>query len=170
MQFNVSTLLKEPTGATRQYDIDDDLKVDGERQRLTGHVRFDRTHDGVLVRATLSGVAHDECSRCLRPITFDVPVQFEEEYIPVVDVVTGAHVEPPEGVDDAYRISERHMLDVGEAAEQYWRMALPMAPACQEECRERCPHCGALLVDAAHECAAMQADARWAKLRGLKLG
>ena len=46
MQFNVASLLKEPTGAIREFDIDDDLLIERERHHVTGHVRFDRTNIG----------------------------------------------------------------------------------------------------------------------------
>src|SRR5689334_7039322 len=120
MEFNVSELLKAHTGATRDYDIDDELSVDGEQHGVRGHMRMDRTPNGILVRARLSGEMSGQCSRCLKSISYPVQVVMEEEYIPTVDVYTGAHVEPPEGLEDAYRINERHILDLGEPAAQYW--------------------------------------------------
>lgn len=170
MQFNVASLLQEATGATREYDIDDDLRVDGEKHHVTGHVRFDRTPRGVLVRAHMSGAANDVCSRCLKPLTIDVRVDFEEMYYPTIDVHTGARVDLEEGIEDAYRINERHVIDLGEAAQQYWSMALPMAPLCDEQCAGLCPVCGEEIGAAAHACTREQVDARWSKLAELKLG
>jgi uncharacterized protein len=169
MKFNVSSLLKEPTGAIREYDIDDEVRIDGAAVRLRGDVRFDRTPGGVLVRATLAGAAADDCSRCLKPMTYPVEVHFEEEYLPTVDIYTGARVQPPEGEEDAYRIDTRHMLDLTEPIVQYWTMALPMAPVCRDDCGGICPECGAERAGE-HRCAGEQVDARWAKLRNLKLG
>jgi uncharacterized protein len=98
-----------------------------------------------------------------------VHVEFGEEYIPTIDVMTGARVEPPEGEEDAYRIDARHFIDLREPIEQYWQMALPMAPVCREDCPGLCPECGRE-VDADHRCAAEPVDARWSKLRNLRLG
>ena len=70
MQFNVSSLLQQHTGAMREYVVDDDAKIDGERHRLTGHVRMDRTPDGIFVRGEMRSTLETECSRCLRPIGF----------------------------------------------------------------------------------------------------
>lgn len=169
MQFNVSTLLKEHIGATREHALDDELRIDGKPRRIAGSVRFDRTKDGILVRALLHGIGEGECSRCLKALSFPVEIGFEEEYIPVVDFVSGGRIEPPEGEEDAYRINARHILDLSEAAEQYWAMSAPMAPACIEDCGERCRICGRFIIGQGHDCAgAAETDSRWAKLGKLK--
>lgn len=170
MQFNVSSLLKEAVGATREYDIDEDVRVDGVARHLTGRVRFDRTRDGILVRATLQGDQAADCGRCLKPMNFPVRVSFDEEFIPTVDVDSGARITPPEGEEEAYRIDTRHMLNLTEAIDQYWAMVLPLAPVCRDDCPGICPACGQDLDRAVHNCAAEQTDARWAKLQDLKLG
>lgn len=170
MQFNVSSLLQEATGTIREYDIDDDVRVDGEKRHLIGHVRFDRTPRGILVRARMSGSASDVCSRCLKPLTFEVHVDFDEMYYPSIDVHTGARVNLEEGIDDAYRINERHVIDLSEPVQQYWSMSLPMAPLCDDNCAGLCPVCGEELRDAAHACTRDQVDARWSRLAELKLG
>ena len=167
MEYNVSSLLKEHTGASREYDIDDDVLIDGQRRHVTGHARFDRTPDGILVRATVRGEGQAECSRCLKPVTFPVEIAFEEEYIPTIDIETGAAIDPPEGEDDAYRISPRHILDLREPVQQYWSMAQPMAPLCREDCPGLCPVCGEELGPD-HPCAREQIDARWEKLAQLR--
>jgi uncharacterized protein len=169
MQFNVSSLLKEHTGATREYDIDEDVRIDGAERRLAGHVRFDRTPDGILVRARLQGQMDAECARCLRPLTLPVAVEFDEEYVPIIDVVSGAKVEAPEAKEDAYRIDGRHVLDLREPIEQYWSMALPMAPLCREDCAGICPNCGEEMAGDGHACTREQVDARWEKLANLEL-
>jgi uncharacterized protein len=168
MKFNVSSLLKEPTGAVREFQIDEDVRIEGEPVRLRGTVRFDRTPEGVLVRAQLSGEAPAECSRCLKPLVSPVYVSFGEQYLPTIDIVTGARVEPAEGEEDAYRIDQRHMLDLSEPIAQYWSMALPMAPVCSEDCAGLCQECGADRTTG-HSCGGEPVDARWSKLRNLKL-
>ena len=170
MQFNVAALLQERTGAIREYDIDDDIVIDGEQQHLSGHIRLDRTPRGVLARARLHGVTEADCSRCLNPTTTPVEMLIEEEYIPLVDINGGGRVDPTETETENYRISERHILDLSEAVRQYWAIALPLAPLCREDCPGLCPHCGANLDETAHACAAGDLDSPWSKLRSLKLG
>lgn len=170
MQFNVSSLLREHTGAIREFDIDDDIVIDEQRQRVCGHVRFDRTPRGVLVRAGLGGEASDVCSRCLKPISYRVDLRIEEEYFPTIDVDTGAAFDLAEGEDtDAYRIDRRHIIDLAVPARDYWSIARPMAPLCDEACRGLCPDCGADLGPAEHKCDVDTGDARWSKLANLRL-
>jgi uncharacterized protein len=171
MQFNVSSLLREPAGTMREYEIDDDIVVEGERQHLTGQVRFDRTPRGILVRARMHGDKNDECSRCLKPLSYGVDIEVEEEYFPTVDINSGTRFELEEGEDpDAYRIDTRHVIDLAVPAREYWSIALPMAPVCSEDCPGLCPECGADRTAGEHVCRADQGDARWSKLADLQLG
>lgn len=169
MQFNVSSLLKEATGATREYDIDDDVRIDGATRHAAGHLRFDRTPRGILVRADVHGTADDVCSRCVKPITYPVDVEIAEEYLPTLDIVSGAPVEPEDGDEDAYRIDGHHVIDLTEAVAQYWALALPMAAVCDEECPGLCPVCGEEVASAGHACTGQQIDSRWSALAKLKL-
>ena len=169
MQFNVASLLKETTAANRTHLIDDDMILDGQPHHLTGSVRFDRTPGGILVRARVRGELSADCSRCLKPASSPVEVEFEEEYIPTVDVDTGKQVTPPEGEDDAFRIDRRHMIDLREPIEQYWTMSVPMAPVCRPDCAGLCPVCGDEIASEAHACTREQVDARWARLGDLEL-
>jgi uncharacterized protein len=169
MQFNVSELLRESYGSFREFDIDEAVRVDGAPQRLTGRFRLDRVPQGIFVRTTLHGERAVECSRCLEPTVIPVDLRIEEQYVPTIDPHTGARISPPEGEEDAYRISERHMLDLTLPAQQYWMMALPIASVCSEDCAGLCSSCGARREDG-HACAEPQPDERWASLRNLKLG
>ena len=169
MQFNVASLLQEPNGTYREHDLDEDLLVAGAAHHLAGTARLDRTPRGIFVRARLHGEMDGECSRCLRPIHYPIDLSIEEEYIPTIDVASGARVEAPEDDADAYRIGELHVIDLSEAARQYWELSLPMAPVCDDDCAGLCPECGALIAAEGHTCDADHSDARWSKLANLKL-
>ncbi len=169
MQFNVASLLKEPTGATRTDLIDDDIRIDGALRHVRGNVRFDRTPRGVLVRASMHGTMDGVCSRCVKPIMYVIDTQFAEEYIPTIDLASGATVPLEEGEEDAYRIDARHMIDLTEPIAQYWTLTLPMAPVCDVDCRGLCPICGEEIVAAEHACTGEQIDSRWSALAKLKL-
>ena len=170
MQFNVASLLQEPTGATRAYDIDEDIQIDGTTRHVTGRVRFDRTPRGVLVRAGMHGTMDDVCSRCVKPIAYPVDMEIAEEYIPTIDIVSGAAIDVLEGEEDAYRIDARHVIDLSDAVRQYWSIALPMAPLCDEQCRGLCPICGEEIAASGHACTGDEIDTRWSALAKLKLG
>ena len=81
MLYNVSGLVQEGMGATRFYDLDDYVDVEGrESERVAGNVELLRTKMGVLVRAHLHLVEVETCSRCLRPLEETVKIDFEEEF------------------------------------------------------------------------------------------
>ncbi len=170
MQFNVSLLLKEPTGSTREYGIEDDIAIDGATHRVMGRVRLDRTPRGVLVRADVHGAMDDVCSRCVKPIAYPIDIDIAEEYIPTLDAASGAAIETVEGEEDAYRIDARHMLDLAEAVAQYWTLEVPMAPVCEDDCRGLCPICGEEIAAVGHACSGEEIDTRWSALAKLKLG
>jgi len=167
MLYNVASLLKEHTGASREFEVDDDLAIDGEPRHVTGHVRMDRTPRGILVRARLTGSIDTQCARCLAPVTVPLDLTIEEEFIPTIDVDTGARVQLDDGYDEPYRINARHQLDLREAARQYWSMAVPMAPVCSDDCPGICPACGQRMSDK-HECTEQPIDERWSKLASLR--
>ena len=50
MQVNVSQLLKEPVGSTREHEIDTVARLteDGKEQPVKGTARFLRTQRGIL--------------------------------------------------------------------------------------------------------------------------
>jgi uncharacterized protein len=169
MEFNVASLLKEPTGATRAYAIDDDINIGGALRHVRGNVRFDRTPRGVLVRAAVHGTMGGECSRCVKPIVYAIDTEFAEEYVPSIDLASGAAVPLEEGEEDAYRIDGRHIIDLTEPIAQYWAIALPMAPVCDDDCRGLCPVCGEEITGAGHACTGEQIDSRWSALAKLKL-
>ena len=167
MRFNVSSLLKEHAAASREYEVDDDVSIDGTRRHLSGHVRLDRTARGILVRAVLHGMLDTQCSRCLKPIATPIDLVIEEEFIPMIDMQTGTRIEIEEDEEENYRITARHELDLVEPIRQYWSMAAPMAPLCRDDCAGICPICGEEIV-AGHGCTTQQIDERWAKLAALR--
>lgn len=169
MQFNVASLLQEQYGATREYDIDDDVVIDGATQHLIGRLRLDRTPRGILARVRLRGTMHADCSRCLTPTAAPVELMIDEEFIPTLDINSGGRIEPTETEVENYRVNRRHILDLTEAVRQYWAIVLPMAPLCSEECCGLCPHCGADLNEGEHQCPHDDEESPWAALLALKL-
>ncbi len=165
LQYNVSSLVQEPLGCTRQYEIDEHVLIgdhEARLQRVAGDAAFLRTKHGVLVTAHLQGVQHDLCSRCLKDADVPIQVDFEEEFFASVDARTGIALPAPED-PDAFRIDARHTLDLEEAVRQFWTGALPIQPLCRADCRGLCPRCGQDLNEAACACT-QEEDARWSPL------
>jgi uncharacterized protein len=67
----------------------------------------------------------------------------------------------------AFRIDERHIIDLSEAVRQYTLLAVPMKPLCEAACAGICPTCGKNLNLGACRCPPPEGDPRWAKLQKL---
>lgn len=170
MDFNIAQLLKQPTGAAREYPLNEDLKgLDpalDPTEPLTGKVRLIRTKNGVLI--TLSGVTtlRVACSRCLEPVTVPVGLSFEEEFFQTVDVITGLSLGTSRD-DPAVLIDGHHEVHLADVIREYLLTALPMHPLCREDCRGLCPQCGHNLNDGSCGHVAQAGDERWATLKEL---
>jgi len=167
MQINVAQLLKAEVGAFKQHPVDGEIVIDGAVYAVKGELVLINTGRKILVQGTLSAAAGFTCSRCLQPYTAQMPLKIEEEYYPVIDVNTGTKLEAPED-NGAFKIDERHTLDLSEAIRQYIVMALPMKPLCREDCAGICPTCGKDLNLGKCDCPAEAVDPRWAELLKLK--
>jgi uncharacterized protein len=91
---------------------------------------------------------------------------------PTIEVDAREVEQPGEGEDLHSPYLEQGVLDLGAWARDALVLAMPARIVCRDDCRGLCPECGADLNEAdpaehRHETAG---DARWAKLRDLKLG
>jgi uncharacterized protein len=167
MEINVSHLLKSPVGTTREYDLDsgERLPLDDEVVAVLteGHVRLDRTNTGILARGHARARVRLTCARCLDPVDTDVDSEFAEEFEPSIDVASGLSLPVPQN-ELVFRLSPRHMLDLGEALRQNLLPALPLQALCRPECAGLCPSCGTnrnvascdcVIVDENHPLAAL---------------
>ena len=165
MQINVSQLLKSSIGKTRDYTMSEivDIAGDGSGHSVQGEVRLLRTHRGILAKGMLKTEPALTCSRCLTSFSFPLSLNIEEEYIPAVDVTSGAPLPSPEE-PDTFTIDENHVLDLTEAIRQYTLLATPMKPLCRENCAGLCPNCGHNLNLGPCDCPAHEVDPRWSEL------
>lgn len=143
--INVAQLLKEPPGATREFEFSElapELAQDFEIKRpVEGRARLLRTTRGILVSSRYRTAVEQSCGRCLRPTTTQVEGGSDDEFLPRVDIVTGLVLEEqPESAELA--ISERHVLDLTEVIRQDLLTRLPLQPLCEAECPGLCPECG----------------------------
>ena len=172
MRYNVAQLLKEASGATRHYQLDEDISgLDPAlvpTQHLHGEITMLRTGTGILVTGHLSTQVEVTCSRCLAPLEVGLGIDVEEEFQPTVDVVTGRHLVMEEE-DEALWIDVHHILDLSEVIRQDLLLALPMHPLCKEDCAGICPVCGQNLNEGPCDCITSEVDPRWSALLSLKL-
>jgi uncharacterized protein len=167
MQINVSQLLREPIGATREHQVNEaaDIAGDGKDCLVQGECRLLRTQRSILAKCTLSTEVELICSRCLLPFRCPLTINFEEEYLPTVDVVSGTPLPSPE--EGAFAIDKHHIIDLTEAICQYTLLAIPMKPLCHKECAGLCPNCGHNLNQGRCNCPEQSIDPRWSKLTKL---
>ena len=168
MQINVSRLLQEPIGSTREYRIDEatDIIDNGEQYAVRGECRLLRTQRSILVTCTLNTEVELTCSRCLSQFRHPLKIKFEEEFLPTVDILSGVLLPPPEE-PSAFTIDEHHVIDLTETIRQYSLMAIPIKTLCNEECAGLCPNCGKNLNQGKCNCPAQEIDPRWSALTRL---
>ena len=168
MRLHVAPLLGQPLGSVSSFDFEEPaLLVDDTTLRaLAGSASLLRTDRGLLVTVHVTAALEDRCSRCLADVSLPVTVDFQEEFVPVVDIMTGARVHLSES-EDAFRIGPDFFLDLREALRQYTLMGGPAKPLCRPDCAGLCPTCGADLNQGPCACP-QQPDERWQALAGLK--
>ena len=168
MQINVSQLIREPIGATRDYKINEAIDTgDGQELLVRGQCCLLRTQRSILASCRLSTEVELSCSRCLNPFRHPLALNFEEEYLPTIDVTSGAPL-PASEETGALTIDEHHILDLSEAIRQYTLLAAPMKPLCREDCAGLCQSCGHNLNLGRCGCPVETADPRWSELTKLQ--
>lgn len=172
LEFNVAQLLKEPTGAIRNYEVDTDLGSDFDEElklvsSLTGQVRFLRTGSDILVRGILQALVEKTCGRCLIKFNTPVSIELEEEFFPTVDVITGMAIIQSPDVEEANLIDEQHILDLLEVVRQEFLVKSDSLFYCRPDCKGLCPHCGQDLNLGSCNCRNEVIDPRWAGLQTL---
>jgi uncharacterized protein len=173
MRHNVASLLRSPTGATREAEVEADLHIDDPDvvvlEPVVGRLRFTKVNDGVLVEGTLAMDVELLCSRCLAPTSVRLELELCEQFRPTVEVPGGPPVPvagDEEEVDEATCIDEQNILDVTEVVRQAALVAVPLHPLCSEACAGLCPVCGADLNKVSCDCTP-EPDPRWDDLRAM---
>ncbi len=146
MQYNVSQLLKEGTGAMRHYALHEDIAgLDPEVIPLTtldGKIQMIRTNSGIFVRGALHCSAELVCSRCLDEFSLPLQIALEEEFRSTLDIVTGANLPVADDDEPATQIDDHHILDLREVVRQDLLLTIPLDPICRNACAGLCPMCG----------------------------
>lgn len=164
MQINVAQLLKEPVGSKRRYGIDE-LAGENNENHVEGEVKLTRTNRGILVTGELTADIKGSCSRCLGPACVRTTLLLEDEYYPIIDIDSGAHLKVE---FDEFTIDNNHILDFDEAIRQYIITATPTKLLCKIDCPGICPVCGQEIArgDCGH--GNKPRDHRWDKLAELE--
>ncbi len=164
MQINAAQLLKEPVGAERNYKIDE-LAGENNDNRVSGEVSLIRTNRGILVTGKLDADIKGICSRCLGEAYKRITFHMEDEYFPLIDIISGVHLHP---APEDFIIDNSHVLDLNEAIRQYIIMSTPTKLLCRPDCPGICPVCGHELARGNCSHTSGSSDHRWDKLEQLK--
>jgi uncharacterized protein len=125
----------------------------------------------VHVRGHLRAALGLECGRCLEPFAVSLDQELDLFYLP--------HQEGEEGEEeDEVELSDRDMvvayydgerLDLGDMVREQFFLSVPLKPLCRQDCRGRCPSCGAdrNQVNCGCPVAAEEPDPRLAGLKKL---
>lgn len=169
--WNVAGLLHGEIGAHRVYDLEDagvdlpdDLRL---AEPITGRVRLIRTNRGILAEAELRTALDMECVRCLRPVKVPLELLVTEEYLPTIDLPTGAPL-PIETEPDLPRLTDHHELDLTTPVREAISLAEPIAPLDRPDCPGLCIVCGQPLDEGVHDHPADDIDPRMDALRAFK--
>ncbi len=163
VRVNVSQLLQEPIGATREYEVDAEIDIAGGPSPARGQVTLTRTDRGILVRDRIEIEIGLTCSRCLAESRLPISLNIAEEYFPTRDIQSGAALPAPD-VPGSFTIDEDHVIDLTEAIRQYAEIKIPMKPLCRDNCAGICPSCGRNLNDGACDCRRQENDPSWGVL------
>lgn len=173
-QFNVAQLLKETTGATRNYD----LKAEAVNELgevvtivapITGPIKLLRTGNNILVIGVLTTRLEKVCGRCLSEFEVAVTLELEEEFYPTLDILTGTVLPVSPDADEANQIDEQHILDLWEVVRQSLVLASDDFLYCRPDCKGLCPYCGQDRNLKQCNCQDEVIDPRWANLQTFHL-
>ena len=142
---------------------------------------FDSIVDGLILNARISAPVHAECTRCLKPIDEDWPVDVtvffpyesgqdkangkggKSKQDDEIDIIAGE-----DESEDTYPLLENGAFaDIEAMIRDTLVESLPLQPLCRPDCRGLCSQCGADLnedPDHHHDVT----DIRFAGLAGLK--
>lgn len=171
LAFNVSQLLKEGIGSSRERQLSGELYDIDEHNpgpvHVEGHVHLLVTPDGVLATGEARLKMTQVCRRCLELAEDLVTIEIEEEFVPKIDVVTGRPMPATDLDEPELIIDEHHTLDLSEVLYQY-AVAQTLKPAyCEANCKGLCPVCGANWNVEQCACDTSRVDPRLASLAQL---
>jgi uncharacterized protein len=121
-------------------------------------VRLESVSEGVLVSASATAGLAGECGRCLRDITDELDIEFQQLY-------AYAHSTTDETTDeDEVGRMQGDLIDLEPELRDAVVLALPNHPRCREDCPGLCPDCGVPWDELPADHAHTQLDSRWAAL------
>lgn len=170
MLINVAQMLKQVIGTSRTIELEDSAPMDLTEcaSKYAGVLQLVRTDKGVLVSGMVNINLNMVCSRCLMPFVQVLNFKFSEEYLPMVDILTGLPL-PEMNDPEIFTIDDHHQIDLSEALRQYTIVNIPIKPLCKPYCAGLCPLYGKNLNDGKCGCKSAVINPAWALLKDLEV-
>ena len=169
--LNVAGLLHEQPGTSRNYRLRDYYVTLGPGVELAGPLngvlRLQRTNRSVLVTGEVTAPMRRTCGRCTDPYVEPATVSISEEFLPSVDVATGAPAAERGDPEEGPRINEHHEIDLAPVLRDELALSEPIMTLCSPDCPGLCPGCGRRLDVGSCACATDEPDERLAVLARL---
>jgi len=166
--------LIEIDGATQPFEFTipaEKLELDHPGARLTSdaHIKGNVTRHAaqIEVSGSIDAAAEIECTRCLKPISSPLAIEFAVSFVTPENFSSDKeHEVQADDLDTDVLESDR--IDVGQIAREQILLNLPEQVFCQAECKGLCPKCGAdrNLIDC--NCEERESDPRWAALKDFR--
>ena len=153
-RLNVAGLLREPAGTSLTLELgtlDVSTGSAAPHRRVLGTVRLQRTNRSILASGRARTLARRTCVRCLDEFDEPVEVTLNEEFLPTVDLTTGAVLGIDQADAEVARIDAHHEIDLSALVNDELLLAEPMHPLCRPDCGGLCPVCGGRMDDGGHE-------------------
>ena len=112
-----------------------------------------------MVDVTLAAKVYGPCARCLCEAAVEIGAR-QEEFVPTAK-------DGWEGSDLSAFVQDM-VVDVGGIAREALVLSLPAQIVCSSSCRGLCSQCGQDLNVRDCDCAPVQGDARWDKLKEIE--
>lgn len=166
---NVAGLLQAPPGTGRELRLRDHYVSLGPDVELAGPLDADlalqRTNRGILLHGTVRAPLRRTCARCTDPFVDEVAVTLDEEFLPSVDLASGAPIARAAGESDSTnRINDHHEIELDAIFHDELSLTEPIHPLCRPDCPGLCPECGARLDTGTHDHGGDGIDPRLAAL------
>ncbi|MFN0073211.1 MAG: YceD family protein [Chloroflexota bacterium] len=165
--IHVAQFLKEEPGSRREFalrEIGPQLGDVTLEAPLVGTAELVRTQRGILVTMPYRTTVTLVCGRCLNEFGFAVEDRFQDE---VLAPRGELYERDSQRDDDALRIGQDYVLDIGEILRQELVIQTPLQPLCRLDCPGLCETCGADLRSEKCACDQIGANNPFGALRAL---
>jgi uncharacterized protein len=135
LRLNVGFLLSQSAGYGREFDFrEPKLTLGGDIQveEFGGHLRLNRTPQGIVAQGDFTAQIPTECARCLKPFAASLSIHLEDLFV----------YPPQNATDPLLSVGEDAHLNLDPLLREYILINQPTRLLCRPECKGLCAVCG----------------------------